>query len=152
MPRRPQLARGSKQVKAVKEQEGRRQYQAWKAPTTIRMDEGSSYGVVEAEGNLILVDSETGQPFLQRLSPTSYKKKQKAARSAAEGLKKMEIAMQGANPGTKRSKLDLGIWHGIGNSTFNVSHDLRTGKGCPQLLGWARDHCHHFLLPLKSLL
>jgi len=60
--------------------------------------------------------------------PAPYKKKQKAARSATEGRKKMEIAMQGASSGSKRLNLDLGVWHGFGNSTFNVSHNLTLGR------------------------
>ena len=119
MPRRKGPTRRSKNLKNAKETANRSKIQALKLPTTLRIAPGPciedrrAVETLKEKGNLILVDSVWRRPILQRLSPTSVKKKRAAGRSATQGCRKFEVI--------GKDKLHLGIWHGTGTA-LSMSH------------------------------
>jgi hypothetical protein len=99
-----------------------------------------------SEKNLTLYDAATGAIILQRMAPTSLRKKQQAANSAVRGrqcfdafLKKQSTVHLDSN--RLSSVHYLGIWHTTGNGSLDFTKETREyRKQAFELLKWAKDH------------
>jgi len=111
--------------------------------------------------NITLMDERTGSVILQRISPTSAKKKRAAEKSAQDGRKKFEAYVAKKPPEDRTEDLTkrltreyhLGIWHTTGQTILDFTGQSRHEKCRAEaldLLLWAKEHSNTFLTPLRE--
>ncbi|ETS61319.1 hypothetical protein PaG_04538 [Moesziomyces aphidis] len=99
-----------------------------------------------SEKNLTLHDASTGAIILQRVAPTSLRKRQQTANSAVRGKQCLDAFLKKQSsvqldPNRLSSVHYLGIWHTTGNGSLDFTKETREyRKQAFELLKWAKDH------------
>jgi hypothetical protein len=102
--------------------------------------------------NLTLLDAESEEPILQRISPTSLDKRLEANKSANEGLERYQLAQTMHTEDQSRGHMHLGFWPEMGNVKYNMTRHTTHNVHALPLLNWARQHSDRYLATLWPLI